>query len=148
MIEFNKTTVQKFIKFGLVGLFGVIIDFGIANAIIESVSSEVLWNGIDIKKYGANSIGFICAATSNYFWNRRWTFQSTDTRIMKQYLKFISVSAIGLLLNNGMIYIFDDIFRFGFNPAKGIATIIVAFWNFAANYIFTFKAHLEHVETA
>ncbi len=48
---------SKFIKFGLVGLSGMVIDFFFTWLCKE----KLRWN-----KFISNSIGFILAATSNY----------------------------------------------------------------------------------
>jgi len=56
----------KFVKFCVVGLSGMGVDFG---------TTWILKEKVRINKYIANSTGFILAATSNYVWNRVWTFQ-------------------------------------------------------------------------
>lgn len=96
------------------------------------------------KKYAAstntspNSIGFVCAATSNYLLNRIWTFESHDPEIAMQYARFIGISVIGLLINNAAIYLFNDKLKFNFYFSKLLAIGIVTFWNFFMNYFFNF----------
>ena len=119
----------KFIKFGLVGLSGIFVDFGITYLAKEKLK---------IHKYVANSLGFTLAATSNYFLNRIWTFKSTDPEIIIQYLKFIIISVIGLIINNLIIWLLHDKKGMNFYISKVVATIIVVIWNFLANYQFTF----------
>jgi putative flippase GtrA len=63
----DKLFIYKFIKFGAVGCSGMIIDFG-----ITYLCKEIF----KLNKYISNGIGFILAATSNYFLNRIWTFES------------------------------------------------------------------------
>ncbi|MFD2248432.1 GtrA family protein [Pontibacter ruber] len=120
----------KFLKFGLVGLSGIVVDFGITFMAKERLH----WN-----KYVANSLGFIFACTSNYILNRLWTFHSTNPQILEQYLKFILVSVVGLGLNNLLVYFLHDRLGARFYPSKLAAVALVMFWNFAANYLFTFK---------
>ncbi len=120
----------KFIKFGVVGSTGVIVDFG-----TTFIMKEIL----KIQKYIANSFGFTLAATSNYILNRIWTFRSKDPEILLQYGKFFVISVIGLLLNNSIIYLLHGRVNFNFYISKAMATVIVTFWNFFANYRFTFK---------
>jgi putative flippase GtrA len=122
--------ILKLLKFGAVGISGMAVDFG-----ITYFFKEVL----KVRKYISNSIGFTLAATSNYLLNRVWTFNSTNPHIITQFSKFFIISIIGLLLNNLIIYIFNDYkFRLNFYISKGIATLIVFFWNFLMNYFFTF----------
>ena len=122
--------ILKFLKFGVVGISGMAVDFG-----ITSFLKEIL----KVKKYVSNSIGFALAASSNFILNRVWTFNSTDPQVMIQYSKFIVIALIGLLINNLTIYLFTDrLFRLNFYISKGIATVVVFFWNFSMNYLFTF----------
>jgi putative flippase GtrA len=118
------------LKFGVVGISGTIIDFGV---------TLLLKEGFKVTKYLSNSIGFTLAATSNYFFNRLWTFNSSSPDVMMQFSKFFIISVIGLLLNNLTIYIFTNSkIKFNFYISKGIATCIVFIWNFSMNYFFTF----------
>ena len=121
--------IVQFIKFCLVGGSGVFVDFGITWFFKEICR---------INKYIAISIGFVCAATSNYLLNRIWTFESLDPVIAMQYARFIGISFIGLLINNAAIYLFNDKLKFNFYFSKLLAIGIVAFWNFFMNYFFNF----------
>lgn len=121
---------MKFIRFCLVGGSGVVVDFGITYLLKEKAR---------INKYIANSAGFVCAASSNYFLNRIWTFASSDPHIMTQYLRFLGISIAGLLLNNLAIYILNDRLRMNFYISKILAIGVVTIWNFTMNYMFTFR---------
>ena len=124
------TFLLKLIKFGIVGVSGMIVDFG---------TTWILKEKLKVPKYIANSTGFTLAATSNYILNRIWTFNSTDPHIVSQFLKFFIISVLGLLLNNLIIYFFTDFkYRINFYISKGIATLLVFLWNFFMNYLFTF----------
>lgn len=120
----------KFVKFGVVGVSGVIVDFGITWILKEKVR---------LNKYIANSSGFACAVVSNYLLNRWWTFHSHDPDVGMQFAKFAAVALIGLAMNNGIIYYLTERKGTKFYVAKAIATGIVVLWNFGANYVFTFK---------
>ena len=127
----NTTMIQQFIKFCVVGGSGMIVDFGITYLLKEL---------LHVNKYIANSTGFICAATSNYILNRIWTFSSTDPHVARQYLIFIGISLIGLILNNATIYLLNDRVRLNFYLSKLLAIGVVTFWNFFMNYFFNFSA--------
>ena len=126
----NQTLIERFLKFCLVGGSGVVVDFG-----ITYLAKEFL----KLNKYVANSLGFICAATSNYILNRTWTFGSSDPDIAMQYLRFFGFSLIGLAINNLVIYLLHGRVKWNFYVVKLIATGVVTFWNFSMNYIFTFQ---------
>lgn len=131
MIEKIIPLALKFSKFALVGMSGLIIDFGL---------TYVLKEIIKINKYVANSIGFVLAATNNYLLNRIWTFRNDNPYVSVQYLKFIAVSLIGLILNNAILKLLHDRMKLNFYIAKLIAIGIVLFWNFTANLFFTFNS--------
>ncbi len=125
----DKLIILKLIKFGVVGFSGMLIDFGITWLLKEKMK---------INKYVANSTGFILAASSNYLWNRLWTFNSVNDQIATEYLSFIIVSVMGLFFNNLIIYICSEKLRVNFYISKLIAIFFVTLWNFGMNYFFTF----------
>jgi putative flippase GtrA len=122
--------ILKMIKFGLVGLFGMMIDFGTTWLCKEKLK----WN-----KYVANGCGFTLAVISNYSINRRWTFSSNNPLWVKEFAIFLSVSLIGLLINTSFLYFFHNRKDKNFYIAKFLAILIVFIWNFLANFFFNFK---------
>ena len=126
----NQTLIERFLKFCVVGGSGMVVDFG-----ITYLAKELL----KLNKYVANSLGFVCAATSNYILNRMWTFASNDPDIVMQYIRFFGFSLVGLAINNFVIYLLHGRAKWNFYFVKLIATGVVTFWNFCMNYIFTFQ---------
>lgn len=135
-----KPLILKFLKFGIVGASGAVVDFGIT----------ALCKGIfGIPELLSNAIGFIVAATSNYFLNRVWTWKSTSKEVGVEYAKFFFVSLIGLGINSLIVLLLKDMsivprfvettLDWDFWVAKIIATAVVMVWNFVANNFFTFK---------
>ena len=120
----------QLIKFCIVGGSGLVVDFG-----ITYIFKELL----KVNRYVANSIGFVCAATTNYILNRLWTFQSTDPQITRQYLLFLGISLIGLGINNAVVYLLSDRLKQNFYLSKLGATVVVTVWNFLMNYFITFS---------
>ena len=119
----------KFIKFCIVGFSGLIIDFA---------TTWVLKEKLKTHKYLANSTGFIFAVSSNYIFNRIWTFQSTNASVALEYTSFFIVSLIGLLINNAMLYFIHEKLKREFYFSKLIAIFLTTAWNFFANYFYTF----------
>jgi putative flippase GtrA len=120
----------KFLKFGTVGLSGMVVDFGITFLFKEKLK---------FNKYVSNTCGFFAAASSNFILNRLWTFQSNDPQVTFQYVKFLSLSTVGILLSNSIIYLLHERWRWNFYFAKLVSIGIVLFWNFFASYFFTFN---------
>jgi putative flippase GtrA len=117
----------KFLKFGIVGLSGMVIDFSITFLLKEKLK---------IHRYVSSSAGFTIAASSNYLFNRLWTFSSNNPKIIVEYSTFIIISLAGLAINNLFLYLFEK--RLKFYPAKLFAIGVTTIWNFFANYYFTF----------
>ena len=126
----DKLLLSKLLKFGIVGCSGMIIDFG-----ATYLCKEIL----KINKFLSNGIGFILAATSNYFINRIWTFDSQTEDIGIQYAQFMIVSVIGLGINSLVLYLLNEKLKWNFYFSKVIAIAITTIWNFFANLLFTFK---------
>ena len=126
----TRELVNKFIKFGVVGASGVIVDFG-----FTFLGKEIL----KIQKYIANSIGFTIAASSNYVLNRIWTFHSQNPEIGIEYSKFILISLIGLGINTFILWTLVSKMKWNFYVSKLFAIGVVTIWNFVFNMIFTFK---------
>jgi len=122
------------IKFGVTGTSGLFIDF---------ILTWCFKDGLHLNKFLANAIGFTAAVLSNYFINRYWTFKVRKAHIVRQLPAFVAVSLIGLFLNSGFIYVFNNLLLIDFYISKAIAVLLVFFWNFAANYFFVFKAPRE-----
>jgi putative flippase GtrA len=117
----------KFLKFGIVGFSGMVIDFSITILLKENFK---------VHRYISSSAGFAVAASSNYLINRAWTFASNNPKVLVEYSTFLIVSLIGLVINNLFLYIFEK--RFRFYTAKICATGVTIIWNFLANYYLTF----------
>jgi putative flippase GtrA len=119
----------KLIKFGLVGVSGMLIDFGITWLCKEKIR---------INKYIANSTGFTCALINNYLLNRYWTFSSAGTPMAYQFTKFLLVSLIGLGINNLLLYLLVKNTKYNFYLLKLCVIGIVFIWNYSANLLYTF----------
>ncbi len=130
-----KPLITKFVKFGVVGASGMVVHFGVLYLFREIVG---------LNSFVANTIGFVTAATTNYIFNRIWTFRSHEKQVAVEYMKFILVSVIGLGINNGTLWLgskllpaWNDDWRFYilWIVAVGVTTL----WNFFGNMLFTFK---------
>ncbi|MCR5445754.1 MAG: GtrA family protein [Bacteroidales bacterium] len=132
-----RTLILKFLKFGVVGASGFVIHGGLL---------YLLRDVVGINQFVANTVGFICAASSNYFLNRVWTFRSKEKQMGVEYLKFILVSIVGLGINNGSLWVLSRIVPqwtgegdWHFYILWVIAVGITTLWNFFGNMLFTFK---------
>ena len=120
----------KLLKFGVVGLSGVFIDFGITYLLKQKML---------VNKYVANTAGFVVAATSNFIWNRMWTFSSNDPHISTQYLRYFACATVGVLLSNLIIWLLHEKMKMNFYVTKAFAICVVMLWNFISSLFFTFN---------
>ena len=128
-MELFKALILRFLKFGVVGVSGTVIDFGLTWLLKEKCH---------VKKFVANTIGFVVAASSNYILNRIWTWGSHSQQVGAEYFKFFGVSVIGLGLNTLILYLLNEKVHWNFWLSKVCATGVVMVWNFLANNYFTF----------
>ncbi len=128
---FDKVFLLKFLKFGVVGGSGVFVDF-----FFTWIAKEKF----KVQKYAANAIGFTIAASTNWFLNRIWTFQSQNPEMLREYSEFLIISLIGLGINSLVLWILTDKFKINFYVSKLGAIAVTTVWNFFANYLYTFAA--------
>ena len=146
--------IERFFKFALVGTLGAVIDFG-------TLILLILIFGLN--KALANTCSFTAAVLSNFTWNRLWTFpESRDRPIIPQLVQFFLVNIGGLLLNQAIFlgldaYVLGEAgllamfvaplagalgmphYTLAYNLSKAMATVIVLFWNFGANRVWTYR---------
>ena len=128
-IELSYDLLLKFLKFGVVGLSGVFVNFGVTYVCKEWLK----WN-----KYLSNILGFVFAATTNYILNRFWTFQSSNPQIGMEYAKYFAISLVGLGLDTLTVYVLNGKLKWNFYLSKVFAVCVSTLWNFFGNLLFTF----------
>lgn len=125
--------VERMIRFGFVGVLGMLIDFGVTWLCKEKLK---------LNKFLANALGFTFAVTHNYVLHRIWTFESTHPKIAQQFGLFIAISIMGLALNTGILFLLNEKLKLPFYVSKFGAIALVFIWNFTANTLFTFSSGL------
>ena len=120
----------KFIKFLIVGVSGLIIDFGLTYLCKEKIK---------LNKYLSNSIGFLAAGINNFILNREWTYNGSSGDIMIQFPVFISIVLVSLLILNATVWLGINKLKLNFYLSKIIGIVIITFLNFYAHLFITFK---------
>ena len=124
----NKANIKQFISYFFVG--------GVA-AIVEWVMFFIFANVLQINYFVSTVIAFIFSTTANWILGRITTFKDNNTykdkKAKEAFLVFV-VSAIGLLFNLILMYLFVTVMGFdsslGKTLSKIAATGIVFIWNF------------------
>jgi len=148
MIISNRKEQKRFVKFGMVGAFGALIDFGVFNLIIHFMK---------FKPIHASIISFICAVLSNFLLNRYWTYPDSRTkRFQRQFIQFSVVSLVGLGIRSLLFSPIEKVLLstanqiippsflltptfIGYNLTLAFLILIVMFWNFFANRFWTYN---------
>lgn len=126
----TKDFLWKFLKFGVVGFSGVLVNFG-----VTWIFKEVF----RLNKYVSNILGFVVAATTNYVLNRWWTFQSNNPEVGVEYAKYFLISLIGLGIDTLTVYLLNGKLKWNFYLSKVFAVGASTLWNFFGNLLFTFS---------
>jgi len=134
---FENKEIQRFTRFLAVGGLGTLLDLGLLTVLKLS----------GFPTLAANSLSFSAGVVNNFILNRRWTFAGVSPLPWnRQLTRFGLVSLIGLALNNAIMLLLEAPLgnltghpEWGYLPAKIIATILVVFWNYFANRLWTFQ---------
>ena len=124
-----RPAMRQFVKFCIVGATGYVINLAVFAALVH-------W--ADMHYIPAAICSFLVAVTSNYTWNRVWTFRHQRGHIAYQGLRFLVVSTIALAGNLVFLAILVGI-GVPKIPAQAIAIALVTPWNFVANKLWSFR---------
>ena len=95
-----KNLLNQIIKFGIVGLFCFLIDFGITTGFTNLLGIHYL-----ISKF----LGFVVSAVVNYLLSIKFVFtQKKEMDKKKECTVFLILSAFGLLINEIVMYLCID----------------------------------------
>lgn len=155
----TRREVNRFLKFSVVGGMGAVVDFG---------SFNLLANVLGVASIVASIISFSAAVTSNFLWNRYWTYPDSRSKpVSQQVIQFTTVNLVGLVIRTPIfafseepLILFSEniipaaqsilpksVATLGFlnatvlgrNLALALAVVVVLFWNFFINRIWTYS---------
>jgi dolichol-phosphate mannosyltransferase len=87
----------------------------------------------------AFTVAFICAATSNFLWNRLWTFRIEHGRPHRQYARFLGVSGVALGLDLVVLRGLVEVAGTAKPTAAAIAILVALPVSFLGNKLWTFR---------
>ena len=131
----------QFLRSLFVGLAATLVDMGVLVVLKEFL-------GLKNHTFIAATIAFIAGLLTNYLLSTFWAFRGLNTKSRgAEFTIFAIISVIGLLLNNLIIMLFEDVLGparvFGewlpqdkyYIIGKVVATVIVFIWNFGMRKI-------------
>jgi putative flippase GtrA len=119
----------QLVRFGLVGGSGYLINLAVF---------ALLRGDLGLHQALAAVGAFCVAVTSNFFWNRHWTFAATDGHAGFQAARFFAVSIGALAVNLIILEALVMATSLGDLSAQAIAVAVAMPFNFLGNKLWTF----------
>ena len=118
-------------RYVVVGALAFCVDFGVTWLAIKG-----------LPLLAANTIGFIAANAFNFLLAHGWVFGARfdRKRSVPVYAAVLTVSLVGLLVNNAVVWILVGLVGMGLLPGKIIATLAGLGWNFTARKFWIYKS--------
>lgn len=114
--------IKQITRFVLVGSLAFLIDFFILYSLTNFLGFYFLIS---------SAIAFSISIIFNYLLSSFWVFNiNKNISHMKRITIFITLSLIGLIINQVVMYIGVKKFKIFYINAKIISTVIVMIWNF------------------
>ncbi len=124
--------IKQIIRFIIVGGIATIIDY---------IVFFLLHDYLRVNTLISNIISFTVSVIYNYIASINWVFEvNTNLDKKKQFIVYIILSIIGLVINTGIVYLCVDILKMFSLIGKMIATTIVMTYNFITRKMFLEKA--------
>ncbi|MGO2695954.1 MAG: GtrA family protein [Bavariicoccus seileri] len=121
-----KKLIEQLMKFGVVGVIASLIDFGVLYVLTEYLGINYLVS---------STISFLASVIFNYILSVKWVFVTAKTNKTKELLLFTVLSAVGLVINNLLMWVFVEKAGVYYMLAKVIATVVVMLYNFISRKI-------------
>ena len=125
----NKLGKQIF-KFGIVGGITFIIDYLLLYVLTEFFGIHYLISSI---------ISFTVAVVLNYILSIKWVFDVKKKHGPKEFIIFIVLSVMGLLINSLIMYFMVDVFKIHYMISKLVSNALVMIYNFITKKTFIEK---------
>lgn len=135
----QKKSVRQFVKFAVVGAVNTLVDWAVYYPVRLLILRWFPTINLQSARQIAKAISFIISALSNYYMNRKWTFRSTEKKVIAEAGKFMVVALGGLLINSLVFFYITS--KLNWRDIFGLilATAAATLWNFFINRNWTFK---------
>jgi putative flippase GtrA len=120
---------QQLGKFCVVGGVGYLINLAVYDALLHEGVHYLV----------AATCSFLVAVTSNYTWNRLWTFRELRGHFGVQGMRFFAVSLAALGANLFVLHLLIADGGLAKLPAQAVAIVAVTPLNFVGNKLWSFR---------
>jgi putative flippase GtrA len=129
------TRIREVVLFASVGITNTVLDFLVLNTLILLTHHE---EGLWLLPF--DSLSFLVAVINSYVLNARFTFRNSGSGNTRRFLRFITVNAVGLVVNSLTVWILSPLLGgpvglpqiAAVNVSKVSATGISLCWNYFA----------------
>ncbi len=123
------SNLAKFIKYGLIGLIGLILDMGLF---------YILHKLLGVNYVLSNIVSSSTAILHNFILNSYFTFRVTDKKLQR-FLSFYGIALIGLVFSTLLLALFIDILGIDSMVSKLISIFTIAIFQYFLNKKLTFQ---------
>ena len=120
---------QQLGKFCVVGAVGYLINLAVYDVLLHAGLHYLV----------AATCSFLVAVTSNYTWNRLWTFRELRGHFGIQGMRFFVVSLVALGANLLALHLLIAYGGLDKLPAQAVAIVLVTPLNFVGNKLWSFR---------
>jgi putative flippase GtrA len=122
---------SKFLKYGIVGCTGLIVDMGVFYLLHKMFGVNYIVTNII-----SSSLGVV----NNFILNSLFTFKVKD-KLMTRFISFYLIAIVGMILSSGLLAMMIDGFKMDSMVSKMISVLIVAVFQYFLNKKLTFGEH-------
>lgn len=120
---------SSFVKYGLVGLVGLVVDMGFF---------YVFYEMLHINYILSNIMSSSLAVVNNFILNSIFTFK-VKNKLLYRFISFFSIALAGMALSSGMLAVMIDGLQMNSMMAKAISIFVVALIQYFVNKKLTFS---------
>ena len=148
-----QTAARQFLKFGVTGTIGAVVDFSIYNLLTRGFGFTAFYYILGQRIIVANNVSVLLAIISNFVLNKYWTFRDPSKKLVQQGVGYFVLNAFTWVLNQLLMSFFT--FQvplvsavFGSqkdNAAKALAIGVILFVNFFGSKFFVFRKRASFI---
>jgi putative flippase GtrA len=140
-------TVQNFItavrqRYGSFPIFFVIggscglLDLAILYTLTDVFKIWYLYAGV---------ISFLIISIISFFLHKTISFNSASTNYRQQYIQFLFVITVGIVINNSVLYICTSLLGIWYLTSRIISSLVAMIWNYWFNSRIVFTSPMQHL---
>jgi putative flippase GtrA len=124
-----RTLSARVFRYGVAGLSATVLYFSAVALLVELAG---------VRPVPAAGVATVLVITASYVVNRGWVF-GTDRSHASAFPRFLTASALSIVLNTGLMYLSVDVLGWWYAAGLVLATVVVPPTNFVINFLWCFR---------